>query len=53
MCARAHTQGERESASVLHTHTCMVSLSVKHSNSGKVCFLNVVILNRCKQWQEA
>ncbi len=39
-----HIKRERERASVLHTHT--QSLSVQHSNSGKVCFLNVVILNR-------
>ncbi len=53
VCTCAYTRRERECECVTHTHTCMVSLSVKHSNSGKVCFLNVVILNRRKQWQEA
>ncbi len=46
-----HTQGERESASVLHTH---IRLSPYNTNKvAKFVFLNVVILNRCKQWQEA
>ncbi len=52
MCAHTHTQGERESASVLHTHTR--GLSPYNTNKvAKFVFLNVVILNRCKQWQEA
>ncbi len=57
MCA--HTHKERESALVsyththTHTHTNTHGLSPHNTNSGEVCFLNVVILNRCKQWQEA
>ncbi len=41
---------ERERECVSHTHTR--SISVQHSNSGNICFLNVVVLNKCKQWQE-
>ncbi len=45
----AHTHKERErAASVLHTH----GLSPYSTLTVKVCSLNVMILNRCQQWQQ-
>ncbi len=47
-----HTRREREHKCVTYTH--MRGLSPYNTNKvAKFVFLNVVILNRCKQWQEA
>ncbi len=49
MCA--HTHKESKSASVLHTRAH--GLSLVNTHTAAVSFLNVMILNRCKQRQEA
>ncbi len=54
MCVHKERERERECVTHTntHTHTHTHGLSPYNTLATSV-FLNVVILNRCKQWQEA